>query len=608
ANLTGTTNDAIQDFTTWCLLPGAAIIQVEVRDQNNCSTTANVTITMQSCFDLALRKRVALPNKQYYPGDTVTFNIEVFNQGTVHATNVRVSDILDVNMQYLLSHNTAILTGNDHDWTAGINDSMHTMINRIDAGQKKTIKVVLSIKANSQALFMVNTALVTGAQSEVPFGSSFRYKDNPIDEDKLIPRSTPPTRLPEKDDEICDNMNASHFSGECSLGDDMDDEDSEDFAIVSICNLASTQISREECVSSNLRAQGLQINTVAFKDALDPTGNGDGIINNGDSGNRLVSFHNTHLDAMMGTNPITGKIIFANGNGAINSSHGTLTLQGDLSVFSNQSVEVFGRLLALDGCIAVSVLTFHFTPQAVIVTQPTNVIALLDQQNVCFEVELDDSLGIPFNIQWQEQINGVYTDIPGATDKKYCVGVVTVDNVRRKFRVTTFVSTDVNRSCELLSLAASIELEGDPTLVCHELINVSLDLNCSILITPQMILQDIKYESRIRIKIIDKNGAEVPNPITSAYIGQTLTVSAIDIINGNSCWSKIKIEDKLPPVIDCPLDYTVSCANAGFAPPIPHFYDSCDPLATIHLIKDTLSELACGRADSIIAVRELSYI
>ncbi len=285
-NLIGTTNDAIQDFTAWCLKPGIVILSLEVRDQNNCSTSTTATVNMNSCFDLAIRKRVALPNKQYYPGDTVTFNIEVFNQGTINATDVRISDILDVNMQYNLTHNTAALMGNDQNWTAGSNDSIHTIINRINVGQKEIVKVVLIIKADTDSQNMINTALISGKKSEVPYGLSFRYKDNPIDEDEILPPlNFPPIKQPEKDDQICDNRNALLFAGECALGDDPDDEDGEDFAIVSICQLQGSTVNRAECVSSATRIQGIVLNTPENRNEMDPTGNGDGIINNGDTGN-----------------------------------------------------------------------------------------------------------------------------------------------------------------------------------------------------------------------------------------------------------------------------------------------------------------------------------
>lgn len=607
ANLTGSTSDQNLNFSAWCLKPGTAVLNLTVTDENNCANSTSASVNLSSCFDLAVRKRVILPTKQYYPGDSVTFSIEVFNQGSVNALNVEVTDVLDDNMQFNANHNTASQTGNENDWLADINGNFVTSISRINAGEKVTLKVILIIKESTSSQNMINWASVTSAQSEVPYGLTFRYKDNPIDEDDISSTIAPEDRLPEKDDEICDNTNSANFSTECSLSDDPDDEDKLDYAIVSICQLQGSELSRSECVSSTESTTGLDINTANIKDELDPTGNGDGIAN-GDTGNNVVSLHNTYLDAMMGTNIIVGKIIFSNGNGGANSSNGKLLPNGDLRVFTNQDVEIFGRLIAPDGCVGVSILNLEFTPQPAITESPTDVIGIIDQENLCFEAVIDNTLGVPLTIQWQEKINGTFVDIPGANSTEYCIGKVTADDDRKQFRILTFENSDVSRTCAVTSAAATLDIDAEPVLACNDLVNISLDDNCQVLITPDMVLEDPRFESRIIIKIVTSTGITVPNPITAAYIGQVLTVHVIDNVNGNSCWSKIKIEDKLAPQITCPSDYTVSCANYNYTPPVPNFADACDPSATISLINNVLTELECGRADGFLAIRELTYI
>lgn len=607
ANLTGSTSEQDLSFSAWCLKPGKAIVNLTVTDDNNCTNSTSASINMVSCFDLAIRKRVILPTKQYYPGDSVTFSIEVFNQGTVNALNVEVTDILDDNMQYNINHNSSASTGNANDWLVDINGNLVTNIDRIDAGKKKSIKVILIIKESTSSQNMINWASVTSAQSEVPFGTGYRYKDDPIDEDDIPLTIAPEDRLPEKDDEICDETNSTNYPSECSLGDDSDDEDKQDFAVVSICQLQGTELTRSECVSSSETTTGLDINTSNIKDELDPTGNGDGIAN-GDTGNNVASLHNTYLDAMMGTNSIIGKIVFSNGNGGANSSNGKLLPNGDLRVYTNQGVEIFGRLVAPDGCIGVSILSLDFTPQPTIIENPSDAIAIIDQENLCFEAVIDNTLGVPLTIQWQEKINGTFVDIPGANSSEYCIGKVTAEDDRKQFRILTFENSDVSRACAVTSAAATLDIDSEPVLACNDLVNISLDDNCQVLVTPDMVLEDPRFESRINIKIVTTSGIVVPNPITSTYIGQVLTVHVIDNVNGNSCWSKIKIEDKLAPQITCPSDYTVSCANYNYTPPIPNFADACDPSATITLIKNVVTELECGRTDGYLAIRELTYI
>ena len=76
-----------------------------------------------------------------------------------------------------------------------------------------------------------------------------------------------------------------------------------------------------------------------------------------------------------------------------------------------------------------------------------------------------------------------------------------------------------------------------------------------------MVLEDDRFTNRITIIIKDDNGNIINNPIDYTTVHGTYTVHAVDSQTGNSCWSKIYVEDKLPPVIDCPEDVTTSCAN-----------------------------------------------
>lgn len=59
-------------------------------------------------YDLALTKVLASTGAQYQPGDDVTFDITIYNQGVVPAYNVEITDYIP-----------AGLILNDTDWTAG---------------------------------------------------------------------------------------------------------------------------------------------------------------------------------------------------------------------------------------------------------------------------------------------------------------------------------------------------------------------------------------------------------------------------------------------------------------------------------------------------------
>jgi len=602
SNLTWDTDEAELGFDAWCLKPGEVKVRVVVTDSKGCTGEIVSSIILKSCFDLAIRKTVALPSKQYYPGDSVTFYLDIYNQGKVDALDLTITDILDDNMQYLLSENTTANTGNENSWEAGSGNTMVTTVSSLEAGKEKRLKVVLRIKENTLSNYMVNFAEITNSSSQ----TGDRIKENPIDEDNYIPE-TPDSKSTERDDELCDTENSNAFPDECHKVDDPMDEDRLDYAVVTICQLEGNEVDRGQCIDASTKNEGLELNTPDNRAALDPDGNGDGVAI-GDNGNLVQSFHNTYMDAMSGDKPITGKIIFQNGSGGNNSSNGILTPQGDLKVFADQEIEIFARLVALDGCIGVSVLTVDFTSTATIVTNPESQIAIVDQENLCFEVETDPLAGITYNYQ-RQQFNGtVFEDIPGATGPVYCVEKVTETLDGVQFRVLVSDPNDIQNACAAISSIARLELDEDPVLVCNDLVNISLDDNCQVLITPEMVLEAARLVNRLVISIREAAGNPVPNPVTAQYVGQMLTVSVVDTQTGNSCWSKVKIEDKLPPVIVCPEDYNVSCANFYFNPPVPAFHDACDNTATITLISDIKEDLGCNRTDGVIAVRTLTYI
>ncbi|TAG72155.1 MAG: DUF11 domain-containing protein, partial [Runella slithyformis] len=118
--------DTYSSVASDTLVPGT--YQVRVRSVAGCESGATVsTITAPICaFDLALRKTLASgQSATVAPGSTVNFTITVFNQSSVDATNIQVSDYIP-----------AGLTLNDANWTAlsGV-ATLNTPIASLLAGQ-----------------------------------------------------------------------------------------------------------------------------------------------------------------------------------------------------------------------------------------------------------------------------------------------------------------------------------------------------------------------------------------------------------------------------------------------------------------------------------------
>jgi uncharacterized repeat protein (TIGR01451 family) len=622
-------------LSAWCLKPGNLRVQLIVNDRNGCPDTAYSNIYLRPCFDLAIRKTLKNPNQLYYPGDLVAYNIEVFNQGEIDAIDVIIRDSLDSNLSYTLATNTISLTGNPTTWDSVNARVMTTVIPSLPSGQKDTLVVFLRIADNPSSPIMRNNAWISSTKSRV----NGRTKEDPIDEDKLPP-GTPPGFPPndppnERQHDICDESNPIYFPEEdgnpdlipvnppCDK-DNPDDEDTYDFEYVSICQLSGVNKIMTQCVSGAIAQNGLRVNTPAFMQNFVP--DNPKVV--------ALSVHSSMEDARNGINPLDTvkvmptsspvstcrfkKIIVCNENNGLGNDKITCTEECPSSDTSVKSLEVnVGSNLALFArimddstkCLGISTVHLDLTPQPQLSSVPSDITVSNGADNICLDIQVNANLSTNPVIQWQKRNNnGTWEDIAGATTSSLCFDEVTNALHRTQYRANIKHATDVNNVCLQSSAAAAIILEGECEEVCNEKINVSLGNDCNVTLEPFMVLACEFDDPRYILKITDKDGKVISNPIGSNYVGQELTVQAINTVNGNSCWGKAFIEDKLPPVITCPTDYTVSCAYSGFKPPVPVFKDACDPDAKIELVSDIFTELECNRADGFIARRTLTYI
>jgi uncharacterized repeat protein (TIGR01451 family) len=156
-----------------------------------------INVTPERIFDLALRKVLAngAKNPTVSVGDTITFRLDVFNQGNVDATNIEIDDTIP-----------AGLTLADTSWTeSGGIASLNTAIAALAAGDSTAVTITFTINASASGTIR-NVARITGYENE------FDLED--IDSD--------PNRPGEVDDEIDES------------GKDGDDEDSNDFEEINI--------------------------------------------------------------------------------------------------------------------------------------------------------------------------------------------------------------------------------------------------------------------------------------------------------------------------------------------------------------------------------------
>lgn len=118
----------------------------------------------------------------------------------------------------------------------------------------------------------------------------------------------------------------------------------------------------------------------------------------------------------------------------------------------------------------------------------------------------------------------------------------------------TFLVTDASGNTTELSFDVTVNEFANPitTLACNNLVNISLDVNCEGLITPDMVLEGGPYGcyDNYTITIKDSDGNEYGNTVTSDLVGLELIVEVEDP-SGNICWGDVFIEDKLGPQLEC---------------------------------------------------------
>lgn len=130
---------------------------------------------------------------------------------------------------------------------------------------------------------------------------------------------------------------------------------------------------------------------------------------------------------------------------------------------------------------------------------------------------------------------------------------------------------------------------SDTTLVCNNLVQISLDFDCEAFLTGDEILEGYNGSyNDISVFITRSTGEPVPNPITGEYIGETLTITVVHIPSGNSCWGNALIEDKLAPSITC-YNYTIQCFQNPSQFPVPIAVDNCDPNPTVALVNQVVN-------------------
>ncbi|MEM1214877.1 MAG: hypothetical protein AAGJ82_04290, partial [Bacteroidota bacterium] len=183
---------------------------------SNCVTVATDRIC-EVGFDLALTKVPASSTGVYRPGQMVSFDITVFNQGTVDAFDIDVTDYFGSNELTFSSFSNTPATG----FSSGSPNAWDFTIDELAAGQQVTVTITFMINVNFIGNQIVNNAEVVDASASAGGPTAF-------DEDSQFSNTNDGSSNElGSDDDISDDSNGG--------ADNANDQDDYDPAIIQIC-------------------------------------------------------------------------------------------------------------------------------------------------------------------------------------------------------------------------------------------------------------------------------------------------------------------------------------------------------------------------------------
>ncbi|MEL6863163.1 MAG: carboxypeptidase-like regulatory domain-containing protein, partial [Bacteroidota bacterium] len=125
--------------------------------------------------------------------------------------------------------------------------------------------------------------------------------------------------------------------------------------------------------------------------------------------------------------------------------------------------------------------------------------------------------------------------------------------------------------CLLLLTTWSVSAEEEEpqrklaSMVCNDLGQVALDQNCSATVMPDDVLEGTYPDLGIfTVEITDANGNSYGNMLSAANIGQTLTATVTDTVNGNTCDGLLSVVDNLIPTLTgSAMPVTIPCSQSA---------------------------------------------
>ena len=191
----------------------------------------------------------------------------------------------------------------------------------------------------------------------------------------------------------------------------------------------------------------------------------------------------------------------------------------------------------------------------------------------------------------------------GSTDNCGIDSIYVVPNVlscgffygQEILREVTLVVVDqfgnVGTCTTLVSVVCPCPPDGIP-LSCQDQVKVSLASDCQRIVGPADVLamEVLSCYDPYKIIIYDADGNALGNTVNESHVGQKLTYTIIDTLNGNRCWGDLKVEQSYPPAFTC-VDDTISCLDP--IPPVPDAPAGCTFAYRLRVLDEQWTDYGC---------------
>ena len=124
-------------------------------------------ISVTQTFDLALTKTQV--GGAVIPGADKEFTITIYNQGTLDAYNIEISDYVPTGLTFNASRVTNIL----NNWALAGGIPTTTIVGPLAPGANETVSIVLTVDSNFQGTSLVNSAEISSADNDTDGTNTF---------------------------------------------------------------------------------------------------------------------------------------------------------------------------------------------------------------------------------------------------------------------------------------------------------------------------------------------------------------------------------------------------------------------------------------------------